>query len=75
MRPSDDILRQSLPLPATERARIAHELLRSLDESDDSDAADLWLAEIEKRADAVENGAPLHDWSEVRAAILRRLRR
>ncbi len=44
-----DMLTEILRLPAEERARLALELLRSLDGEPDADAAGTWDAEIERR--------------------------
>lgn len=56
----------ALSLPARDRARLAHELLRSLDESDDSGAAEAWIKEIERRAREVRDGhVALEDWTSV----------
>ena len=61
-----DLFSGALSLPPRDRARLAHELLRSLDESDDADAAEEWLSEIEKRALELHEGrvAP-EDWAVV----------
>lgn len=70
-----DILNAVLALPAEERARIAHELLVSLDEREDPDAADAWLDELDQRAQEVENGtAELEDWDTVRERLTQRWR-
>jgi hypothetical protein len=70
-----DILNVVLALPAEERARIAHELLVSLDEREDPAAADAWLDELELRAREVENGtAELEDWDVVRERLTQRWR-
>jgi putative addiction module component (TIGR02574 family) len=70
-----DLLTDVLALPAEERARMAHELLVSLDEREDPDAADAWLAELEQRAREVENGtAELEDWDVVRERLAQRWR-
>ena len=39
-----------------ERAELAHFLLRSLDEGEDTDAADAWDAELARRAAEIESG-------------------
>jgi putative addiction module component (TIGR02574 family) len=66
----EEILARAMALSSEERARIAHELLRSLDEPADDDVEGAWVAEIEKRARAVEDGtAELEDWHEVRDRI------
>jgi putative addiction module component (TIGR02574 family) len=52
-----DMLTEMLRLPAEERARLALELLRSLDDGEpDADAASAWDAEIERRGAEVDAG-------------------
>jgi putative addiction module component (TIGR02574 family) len=51
-----DMLAEILRLPPEERARLATELIRSLDDQSDADAAQAWEAEIERRAAEVEQG-------------------
>ncbi|MFN0249662.1 MAG: addiction module protein [Kofleriaceae bacterium] len=51
-----DMLTEMLRLPAEERARLALELLRSLDGEPDADAASAWDAEIERRGAEVDAG-------------------
>lgn len=51
-----DILAQILRLPAEERAKLAQELLRSLDAEPESGVAEAWDAEIERRGSEVESG-------------------
>ena len=68
------ILPKLLKLPAEERARLATELVQSLDESKDSDPAAAWLEELDRRAREVVSGtAKLEDWTKVRRRIERRL--
>ncbi|HVN63357.1 MAG TPA: addiction module protein [Candidatus Binataceae bacterium] len=43
-------------LPPRSRARLAERLLASLDEPVDPDAADLWVAEAERRAEELAAG-------------------
>lgn len=70
-----EILPELLKLPAHERARLATELVQSLDESEDPDAAEAWLEELDRRAREVVSGtAKLEDWTEVRRRIELRLR-
>ena len=70
-----EILPELLKLPARERARLATELVQSLDESEDSDAAAAWLEELDRRAREVISGtAKLEDWTKVRRRIELRLR-
>lgn len=51
-----DVLTEILRLPVEERARLALELLRSLDGETDTDAAAAWDVEIERRGAEVEAG-------------------
>ena len=51
-----DVLTEILRLPAEERAKLALELIRSLDGEHDADAAADWDNEIERRAAEVEAG-------------------
>jgi putative addiction module component (TIGR02574 family) len=70
-----EILPELLKLPAHERARLAADLVQSLDESEDADAAAAWLEELNRRACEVISGtAKLEDWTEVRRRIELRLR-
>ncbi len=70
-----EVFSTALALPARERARLAHELLASLDDTTDPDAVEVWAAEIERRAREVQAGAPVEDWDAVRARIAERWRR
>jgi putative addiction module component (TIGR02574 family) len=71
---SDEILPAALALPANERAKLAREILQSLQNSDPSTEA-AWIDEIERRADQVENGtAQLVDWDVAREQIAQRLK-
>jgi putative addiction module component (TIGR02574 family) len=63
-----------LALPPEERARLAHDLLASLEGPDDQGAAEEWVREIERRAREVKSGSvKLVDWSDARARIVERL--
>jgi putative addiction module component (TIGR02574 family) len=74
--PTDTVLSTALALPVRERARIAHELILSLDDGSDADAASAWVAELEKRARDVRSGSPkTEDWDAVRARLASRWRR
>lgn len=65
-----DLLSTALALPAQERARIAHELILSLDDGTDADAAKAWVAELEKRAREVRSGTvKTEDWTAVRSRL------
>ena len=70
-----EILRELMKLPARERARLATELVQSLDDSEDPDAAAAWLDELDRRArEVVSRTAKLKDWTKVRRRIELRLR-
>jgi len=67
------VLAQILQLPAEERAKLALELLRSLDDRADPDSAAAWDAELDRRADEVVNGqAETLTLDEYRAHVGRR---
>jgi putative addiction module component (TIGR02574 family) len=71
-----DLLSTALALPVRERAKIAHELLVSLDDGADTDAAEAWVAELEQRALEVRSGSvATEDWTAVRARLADRWRR
>jgi putative addiction module component (TIGR02574 family) len=66
---------QAMALPAKERAELAHALLESLHEEADPDAEGAWLAELDRRAQAVADGtAELIDWDQARERIAARLK-
>jgi putative addiction module component (TIGR02574 family) len=68
-----DILADILRLPTEERARLAHELIRSLDGEPDDGAAQAWDAEIERRGAEVDRGvADTMTFDEYRAHIRQR---
>jgi putative addiction module component (TIGR02574 family) len=65
---------QALALPPDERARLAHDIISSLDGPADPGAAEEWVREIERRVREVKSGAvKLVDWKDARARILKRL--
>jgi len=71
-----DLLSTALALPAKERAKIAHELLLSLDDGADADAAEAWVAELEQRARDVRSGSvATEDWTSMKARLAGRWRR
>lgn len=68
-----DILADILRLPTEERARLAHELIRSLDGEQEAGAAQAWDAEIERRGAEVDRGvANTMTFDEYRAHIRQR---
>lgn len=57
MNVTQDVFNSALSLPSSERAALAHRLLRSLEaEGFDADWEDAWAAEIEKRLDTMDRG-------------------
>lgn len=64
------LLHDALRLQPNARARLASELIASLEAEQDPDAEASWRAEIRRRMDAVEDGtAELETWPEVRARL------
>lgn len=51
------IEREALHLPAADRARLAHNLLLSLENLSEDELAVAWLDEAERRAAEIDNGA------------------
>jgi putative addiction module component (TIGR02574 family) len=67
-----DLLTNALTLTLRERAMIAHELLLSLEEGADGDAADSWVAELEQRVREVRSGSvATEDWEAVKVRLAR----
>jgi putative addiction module component (TIGR02574 family) len=59
------LLEEAMNLPLDERARLAEELLASLDEKEE-DVEAAWAAEIQRRAQEVRDGsAPGEEWRNV----------
>jgi putative addiction module component (TIGR02574 family) len=70
------LLEDALKLDARERAKLASELLASLDGDADEDADAAWAAEIEERAARARSGQDLGTpWPEVRERLERHLKR
>ena len=67
----DKVIADAKQLSREERARVAHEMILSLDdEPADDGVEEAWAVEIARRARAVEDGtAVLEDWTEVRRRI------
>ncbi len=63
------VLEEALELQPAERARVAHALIASLEESE-PDAGSLWADEIRRRVDEIEAGtAELVEWKSVRERL------
>ena len=70
---TDELLGRVLRLPRRERARVAEELLSSLEEPDD-DVAAAWAAELERRSREVAEGrVQTVAWETARAEVLSEL--
>ena len=71
---TDDLRDAAMTLPTRDRAKLAHELLRSLDGPADADVDTAWVTEIERRARELADGSvqPV-DWEVARERIARRL--
>jgi hypothetical protein len=74
---TDELLSAVMALPSAERAKIAHSLIRSLDDlPEDEEAVALdWAPELMRRSlDASTNPENLADWNTVREEALARCR-
>lgn len=70
---TDELLAQALRLTQVERARVAEELLSSLEESDEEIAA-AWATELERRSREIAEGhAQTTSWETARSEILKEL--
>ena len=70
---TDELLAEALRLPRGERARVADELLSSLEEPAD-DVAGAWAVELERRSREIAEGAlQAVPWETVREEILKEL--
>jgi putative addiction module component (TIGR02574 family) len=66
----ESILADALKLSPETRAKLAAELIASLDGPADPDAATAWDKEIERRVDALEAGTEkLESWESVKRRI------
>lgn len=52
----DKMTNEALSLPIDDRAKLAHELIMSLDEHIDSDVNNAWEAEISRRVQEIKDG-------------------
>lgn len=70
---TEELLVLLLRLPRAERARVAEEVLSSLEEPDENVAA-AWATELERRArEMAEGRVPSTDWDAARVQILKEL--
>jgi putative addiction module component (TIGR02574 family) len=72
---SDQVLEAALALPSDERARLAHELLLSLDaDEDEKDVQAAWTEDLARRLREVRDGTvELSDLDEVDAYVAQKL--
>jgi putative addiction module component (TIGR02574 family) len=70
---TDELLVEALRLSRRDRARVAEELLSSLEEADEEIAV-AWAAELERRSrDVAEGHVQAIDWETARAELLKEL--
>ena len=73
--PAEEVLREALQLSEGERARVAAELLASLEPDVETRDSEAWIAEVERRARAAIAGLPGLTWDETRTQIEERIPR
>jgi putative addiction module component (TIGR02574 family) len=67
---AEKLLEDALKLELPERAKLATELLASLDGEPDADVEAAWAAEVERRAARARSGADTgRPWAEARDRI------
>ena len=66
---AEDVLKEALQLPERERARVAAELLASLEPDVETRDSEAWIAEVERRAQAAITGVPGLTWEEARTRV------
>lgn len=66
----EQVLASSKSLTADERARLAHALIASLEQQQDDDAEQRWLAESEQRVAEIEAGyATAVSWQDIKKQL------
>jgi hypothetical protein len=70
---AEAVLREALQLSQEERARVAAELLASLDPDTESRDDEAWIAEVERRARAALSGQPGLSWRQTRTHVEERI--
>ena len=66
------LLTEALDLPVRDRLRLAGALLRSVDPAEDDDEAEAWAAELDRRADSIDDATLIEApdaHAQVRAAL------
>jgi putative addiction module component (TIGR02574 family) len=76
MSAAERFLPDVLALPVTERAKLVHRLLESLESVPEGDLDAIWVAELERRASDVATGVVVPvSWQAARANILDELQK
>ena len=67
----EEVVQEALALNEDDRAEVAARLLDSL-EQEDTEAEDVWVAELERRAEELESGAVQGiPWEDLRDRLMR----
>lgn len=72
---AEQVLKEALQLSEGERARVAAELLASLEPDVETRDGEAWIAEVERRAQAAIGGLPGLSWDETRTRVEERISR
>jgi putative addiction module component (TIGR02574 family) len=73
---AEALLDSALKLPSEDRARIAAELIASLDGAPEAGVEAAWDAEVERRIEQVDQGkVQLLDWNAVKAEVAQVVKR
>ncbi|HEV3456590.1 MAG TPA: addiction module protein [Thermoanaerobaculia bacterium] len=73
---AETLLDSALKLPSEDRARIAAELIASLDGIPEAGVEAAWDAEVERRVAQVDQGeVELLDWNDVKVNVAQALKR
>jgi hypothetical protein len=70
---AEEVLKEALQLSEGERARVAAELLASLEPDVETRDGEAWIAEVERRAQAAIGGLPGLSWNETRTRVEERV--
>lgn len=75
MTKAEKLIEEAKKLPEADRIKVAERILATLDGEPDSDAAEAWAREIERRSREIEQGLvkPV-PWSEVKKTAARKAR-
>ena len=72
---AEEVLKEALQLSEGERARVAAELLASLEPDVETRDGEAWIAEVGRRAQAAIAGVPGLTWDETRTRSDERISR